>query len=213
MNEMIKTQGLQYQYPNQAVMSFPDLTCKAAEVLLVTGNSGTGKTTLLHLLGGLIAPTQGKIAVNGQDLSDLSTRKLDQFRGKHIGFVLQKNFFVATLSVLENVLLSQWLAQGKKSPQEAMQLLERLDVASQAHKKPSTLSIGQQQRVSIARALINRPQLILADEPTSSLDDVNAEIVADLLMGISHDLHAAVVVVTHDQRLKKTFSNQITLKV
>lgn len=213
MSEMIKTQQLKYRYAQQNALQFPDLTCSAGEVFLVTGNSGTGKTTLLHLMGGLLLPTEGYVRVNGQVLSDLSARKLDRFRGKHVGFVLQKNYFVATLSVLENVMLSQWLAQGKKDEKEVMQLLERLDVAQQSHKKPSELSIGQQQRISIARALINKPNLILADEPTSSLDDVNAEIVADLITGISHDVGAAVVVVTHDQRLKKTFSNHITLQV
>ena len=125
--------------------------------------------------------------------------------------VLQQSYFVASLNVLENVALASWLATGKKATAKAKQLLEQLGLKEQLHKLPSQLSVGQQQRVSIARALINEPKLLLADEPTSSLDDENAIIVADMLSGLAKQYGTALIIVTHDQRLKERFSNQITL--
>jgi putative ABC transport system ATP-binding protein len=141
----------------------------------------------------------------------LSEKELDLFRGKNIGLILQQSHFIASLSVIENVVLASWLANGKKATQKAEKLLEELDLVNQKHKLPSQLSIGQQQRVSIARALINQPKLLLADEPTSSLDDENAMVVANLLEKLAKEYHAALVIVTHDKRLKDKFSNQLNL--
>jgi putative ABC transport system ATP-binding protein len=178
---------------------------------LITGNSGKGKTTLLHLLAGILRPDKGEILIDKIDISKYSEKKLDQFRGKNIGLILQQSHFIASLTVLENVVLASWLASGKKATEKAVQLLTELDLESQIHKLPSQLSIGQQQRVSIARALINEPKLLLADEPTSSLDDENAMKVADLLHKLAKDYKASLVIVTHDQRLKNKFPNQIHL--
>jgi putative ABC transport system ATP-binding protein len=178
---------------------------------LITGNSGKGKTTLLHLLAGLLRPENGKIAVDETDIAQLSEKKLDQFRGKNIGLILQQSHFIASLSVLENVVLASWLATGKKAVQKAEKLLDELDLVNQKHKSPSQLSIGQQQRVSIARALINEPKLLFADEPTSSLDDENTIVVANLLEKLAKEYKAALVIVTHDKRLKDKFPNQLNL--
>lgn len=208
---MIVAKNLRFQYTNQVQFSFPDVSCHQGEVLLITGNSGSGKTTLLHLLGGLLRPTSGQLSISGSQLNHLKPAALDAFRGKHIGLVLQQSYFVTSLSVLENLTLASWLAGGEKQIGKAITLLERLGLAAHAHKLPSTLSIGQQQRVSIARALMNEPKVILADEPTSSLDDENAQTVAQLLKELAAEYHAALLIVTHDQRLKEVFPQQLTL--
>jgi putative ABC transport system ATP-binding protein len=208
---MLETKNLSFFYNKDTQFSFPELKCNSSETLLITGNSGKGKTTLLYLLAGLLRPKKGEIILENTDISSLSERELDQFRGKNIGLILQQSHFIASLSVLENVVLASWLATGKKAVQKAEKLLEELDLVNQKHKLPSQLSIGQQQRVSIARALINQPKLLLADEPTSSLDDENAMVVANLLEKLAKEYHAALVIVTHDKRLKDKFSNQLNL--
>jgi putative ABC transport system ATP-binding protein len=208
---MLQTKNLTFFYNKDTQFTFPELSCDASKALLITGNSGKGKTTLLHLLAGLLRPKNGKISIENIDISLLSERKLDQFRGKNIGLILQQSHFIASMTVLENVVLASWLATGKKAVQKAEKLLAELDLENQKHKLPSQLSIGQQQRVSIARALINEPKLLLADEPTSSLDDENAFKVADLLEKLSKEYKAALVIVTHDSRLKNKFSYQINL--
>lgn len=208
---MIKTKDLAFSYQGKVNFNFPDIQIENGETLLITGGSGKGKTTLLHLLGGLLRPKKGTILIDETEISSLSDKKLDQFRGKNIGLVLQQSHFVEAFSVLENISMASWLATGKKSEEKAKSLLKQLDLEDQMHKLTSQLSIGQQQRVSIARALINEPKLLLADEPTSSLDDENAFKVADLLSNLSKEYKASLIIVTHDQRLKDRFSNQISL--
>jgi len=208
---MLQTKNLTFFYNKETQFAFPELSCDASNTLLITGNSGKGKTTLLHLLAGLLRPKNGEITIENTNISSLSEKKLDQFRGKNIGLILQQSHFIASMTVLENVVLASWLATGKKAVAKAEKLLSELDLENQKHKLPSQLSIGQQQRVSIARALINEPKLLLADEPTSSLDDENAFKVADLLEKLSKEYNAALVIVTHDSRLKNKFSNQINL--
>lgn len=208
---MLQTKNVTFFYNKETQFTFPELKCDASDTLLITGNSGKGKTTLLHLLAGLLRPKNGEISIENTNISSLSEKKLDQFRGKNIGLILQQSHFIASMTVLENVVLASWLATGKKAIQKAEKLLAELDLENQKHKLPSQLSIGQQQRVSIARALINEPKLLLADEPTSSLDDENAFKVADLLEKLSKEYNAALVIVTHDSRLKNKFSNQINL--
>ncbi|GEC77482.1 ABC transporter ATP-binding protein [Flavobacterium aquatile] len=208
---MLQTKNVTFFYNKETQFTFPELKCNASDVLLITGNSGKGKTTLLHLLAGLLRPKNGEISIENTNISSLSEKKLDQFRGKNIGLILQQSHFIASMSVLENVVLASWLATGKKAILKAEKLLAELDLENQKHKLPSQLSIGQQQRVSIARALINEPKLLLADEPTSSLDDENAFKVADLLEKLSKEYKAALVIVTHDSRLKNKFTNQINL--
>jgi lipoprotein-releasing system ATP-binding protein len=208
---MISTKNIYFSYGKGTDFSFPDINAASGESLLITGGSGKGKTTLLHLLGGLQRPKTGEIIIEDTNIAALSGKKLDRFRGRNIGLVLQQSYFVASLNVLDNVVLASWLATGKHATDKAKQLLGQLDLESHMHKLPSQLSIGQQQRVSIARALINEPKLLLADEPTSSLDDENAFIVADMLSHLAKQYGTALVIVTHDQRLKDRFLNQISL--
>ena len=208
---MIQTKNIHFSYGKGTDFRFPDIAASSGESLLITGGSGKGKTTLLHLLGGLQRPQSGEVIIENTNIASLSEKKLDHFRGKNIGLVLQQSYFVASLNVLENVVLASWLATGKQATEKAKQLLEQLDLAAHLYKLPSQLSIGQQQRVSIARALINEPKLLLADEPTSSLDDENAFKVADMLSYLAKQYGTALVIVTHDQRLKDRFPNQISL--
>lgn len=208
---MIYTKDLIFSFNEKTTFAFPDLKNEASQTLLITGTSGKGKTTLLHLLGGLLRPNSGTISIQETNIASLSEKELDQFRGKNIGLILQQSHFIASLNVLENVVLASWLATGKKAIEKAKSLLKELDLEDQIYKLPSNLSIGQQQRVSIARALINEPKLLLADEPTSSLDDENALKVADLLAHLSKEYQASLIIVTHDYRLKSKFSNQLNL--
>ena len=208
---MISTSNITFSYNKDQIFHMPDLYCEAGNTILITGDSGKGKTTYLHILGGLLQPTTGTIEINKENMLALSEKKLDKFRGKNIGIVFQKSHFVSALTVLENLEMASWLATGKKNSVRAKRLLEQLDVANQANKLPSQLSIGQQQRVSIARALMNEPKVLLADEPTSSLDDKNAEKVIELLTSLSKEYKAALLIVTHDNRIKERFINKITL--
>jgi ABC-type lipoprotein export system ATPase subunit len=208
---MIFTQQLLFQYNSETRFEFSNLQCKAGETLLITGSSGKGKTTLLHLLGGLLQPTSGFVFINETNICALSSGKLDHFRGHNIGLILQKAHFIASLNVLENIELASWLTDKTMKNQKAKELLSLLGLDKFASKLPSQLSVGQQQRVSIARALINEPKLLLADEPTSSLDDENAKIVAELLAILAQKYNAALIIVTHDQRLKERFKTSIEL--
>lgn len=208
---MISTSGITFSYSNDQLFHMPDLYCEAGNTILITGDSGKGKTTYLHILAGLLKPKTGEILIDKVNMVALSESKSDKFRGKNIGLVLQKSHFVASLTVLENLEMASWLATGKKNAARAKELLAKLDIANQANKLPSQLSIGQQQRVSIARALMNDPKVLLADEPTSSLDDKNAEKVIQLLTDLSKEYKAALVIVTHDARIKEKFTNKITM--
>ena len=208
---MISTKNIAFSYPNGESFQFPDLHCEASKTILITGNSGKGKTTYLHLLAGLLKSDSGEIFINEVNMNFLSDKNKDQFRGQNIGIVFQKSYFIASLSVLENIEMASWLAFGKKNKTEAKKLLQELELSEFQNKLPSQLSIGQQQRVSIARALINEPKVLLADEPTSSLDDENAFKVANLLEQLTKEYKAALVIVTHDLRLKNKFPNQINL--
>jgi ABC-type lipoprotein export system ATPase subunit len=207
---MISTTNLGFSYPGKE-FHFPDMQCAEGNALLITGNSGRGKTTLLHLLGGLQKPQSGIIMIGDTDISKLSATALDRFRGKNIGIVFQQPHFLASLTVLENLLATATISKSGKNKNDAMMLLERLGIADQAGKKPARLSAGQQQRLSIARALMNDPKLVLADEPTASLDDENCAAVAKLLYSQTTQSNAALLIVTHDQRLKSIFTNNLHL--
>ena len=208
---MISTKNITFSYNKNQTFIMPDLFCQAGSTILVTGNSGKGKTTYLHILAGLLKPNSGEIVIDNKEITHLKGSKADKFRGKNIGVVFQKSHFIASLSVLENLEMASWLATGKKHKVRAKELLQKLDIAEQAHKLPSQLSVGQQQRVSIARALMNEPKVLLADEPTSSLDDKNADNVIELLETLSKEYKTALIIVTHDSRIKQKFTNQITM--
>lgn len=208
---MLQTRGIEYNYDVKNTLSFPDITCASGENLLILGNSGCGKTTLLNLMAGLLRVQKGEITINGQALHTLSPKELDRFRGKNIGIVFQKPHFVQALSVLENIMLASRLSHSGADKERALYLMNKLGIAHKAHSLPANLSSGEQQRASIARALLNKPAILLADEPSSALDDYHCEQVIGLLQKAAEEDGATLLVVTHDQRIKGIFPKTIQL--
>lgn len=207
---MIKTKGVEFNYDNQVFFKFQDINLKSSENLLIIGSSGIGKTTLLHLLAGLLESSSGSIKLFEKELSDLSSHQLDRFRKNNIGIVFQRPHFVNSLTVKENLELAQYIA-NKKDSNRIENILKNLNILNKSDKKTNQLSQGEKQRASIALAIVNSPKLILADEPTSSLDDINCDNVIKLLKKQATDFGAQLIVITHDSRLKKHFKNSIEL--
>lgn len=207
----IETQGLEFSYRGQPAMTFPDLHFSAADHWLITGQSGSGKTTLLHLLAGLLKPASGSIHIGQQDITKMKPRDLDRFRGQEIGIVFQTTHFVQALSVNENLALARFLAKKPADNTRIATLLDRLGLKGKGNKRPHQLSVGEQQRASIARAMVNQPALVLADEPTASLDDMNCTAMTDLLRQECSEAGSTLVIVTHDQRIKTLIDNVIEL--
>lgn len=208
---MLQTRALQFSYSGAVDFTFPDVKCDAGETLLILGNSGSGKTTLLNLMALLLSPTRGEIRIGGTDTGSLALDALPKFRAQHVGLVFQKPYFVHALNVEENLLMANYFGGKVEDKAKVKVLAEKLGFERLLKKRITELSGGEQQRVGIARALMNQPQVILADEPTSSLDDLNCERVANLLEAQAQDSKAALVIVTHDHRLKNRFPNQISL--
>ena len=207
---MIKTEKIEFSYDNEFIFKFEDIKLKNEENLLILGNSGIGKTTLLHLLSGLLKAKSGSIELYGKELTKLSSFQLDRFRRDNIGIVFQKPHFVNSLTVKENLELAQYIAD-KKDNKRIETILNNLNIFDKINKKTNELSQGEKQRVSIALAIVNSPKLILADEPTSSLDDDNCSNVIKLLKKQASDFGAQLIVITHDTRLKKHFKKSIKL--
>ncbi|GAB1463361.1 ABC transporter ATP-binding protein [Pedobacter sp.] len=203
---MISIQAVSQQYPAGSLLTFADWQVNNGEQWLLLGQSGSGKTTLLHILTGLQKPTSGTVAINGIDLYRLSAKKLDAFRGQHIGIVFQRPHLIKSLNVTENLLLAQSFAGLPTDKKRIEEVLASLDMAHKKNAYPQELSQGQLQRVTIARAVINKPTLLIADEPTSSLDDKNAAAVLALLKEQSELNQATLVVATHDKRVKDAFN-------
>ncbi len=208
---MLTSKDLQYTYKGGTALQFPDIQANKGEHWLILGQSGCGKTTLLHLLAGLLTPKKGRIDIGGTDITKLNGSKLDRFRGQHIGIVFQKPHFVKALSVEENLKMAQYLAGVAQDKKRITNILTRLNLAHKQKSSPEELSEGEKQRVAIARALLNQPAIILADEPTSALDDKNCEEVINLLKSEASEQQSTLFIVTHDQRLKDRFSNSIEL--
>ena len=208
---MLATNQLTFDYGPAKQFAFPDVQCNNREALLILGRSGTGKTTFLHLLALLLRPKNGSVIIDQTDLTQLSPAETAAFRAKHVGIIYQKPHFVSALSVLDNLLLANYLAGKSQDKSRARDLAGQLGFGDQLGKKTHQLSQGEQQRVSIARAVMNQPDVILADEPTSSLDDENTARVVTLLRRQSEQIGASLIVVTHDQRLKDVFPNRVNL--
>lgn len=208
---MLKSTALQFTYPDGPSFTFPDVECAEKEHLLLLGESGSGKTTLLHLLAGMLRPTGGTVEIAGKNTSQLDNKAMDKFRGQHVGIVFQTAHFVQSLTVEDNLILPQFLSGRTVDRAKARDVLKRLNLENKLNERPGNLSIGEQQRVAIARALVNDPEVILADEPTSALDDKNAEEVIRMLEEQAALTGAALIIVTHDQRLKDRFEKRVTL--
>lgn len=207
---MIKVDNISYAYNEQTEISFPEIKLESGEHALILGQSGCGKTTLLHLLAGLLTPKTGSVEIDQIKLASLGTTEMDAFRGNNIGVIFQKPHFIKALSVVENVEIAQSLG-GKVNRSEAIKTLTTLGLGHKIKSRVTDLSEGEKQRVSIARALINNPKIILADEPTSALDDNNCNAVLGLLKDIAEKAGSTLIVVTHDNRLKDKFEKRIEL--
>ncbi len=208
---MVKINGLTYNYSPEVQLKFPDFSLSKGEQALILGQSGCGKTTLLHLLSGLLQPNSGNVDVENENITKMSGARLDNFRGANIGIVFQTPHFIEALTVKENLTLTQTLAGKTRDVDKVKTLLADLGVESKLNSKLNALSVGEKQRVSIARALVNSPALILADEPTSALDDKNCDAVLKLVREQAKKYNSTLLIVTHDNRLKDPFDKRIEL--
>ena len=208
---MISIKSVAHSYNGTSKISFKDWQIKEGEQWLLLGESGSGKTTLLHILTGILKPSNGEVNIDQTSIYNLSSKELDQFRGRKIGIIFQRPHLIKSLTIEENLQLAQSFANLPINNHRIEELLTSLDIVSKKKAYPSELSQGQLQRVSIARAVINKPALLIADEPTSSLDDKNATAVLQLLMEQSGLNQATLVVATHDKRVKDAFTYTYSL--
>jgi putative ABC transport system ATP-binding protein len=204
-------QQLVHAYAGQEVLRIDAWDAPQGEQWLMLGPSGSGKTTLLHVLAGILRPSAGSASIAGQNLSVLSAAELDRFRGRNIGIVLQRLHLLPSLTVAQNVQLAQYLAGLPKDIDRVHEVLAGLDLTDRADAHPHALSHGQAQRAAIARAVVNRPRLLLADEPTSNLDDARCAQALDLLLAQAAACGATLVIATHDQRVKARVANHFQL--
>lgn len=208
---MIETRDLKFSYPKDQSFTFPDIHLAPEEHLLVLGPSGVGKTTLLNLLSGILPAASGTITIDGVQLTSLNRESLDEFRGANIGLVFQQYHYVKSLTVEENLKLRQYFPKKIIDRTRRLAMAERLGLSPILHKKIIHLSQGQQQRLSIALGLIHQPKVVLADEPTSNLDDSNCERVLSLLKEEAQLCGSSLVIITHDKRVTAYFKNQMVL--
>lgn len=209
---LLHIEHLQHRYAQDVALKLDHLTLSAGEQLLVLGPSGCGKSTLLHVIAGLLRPSSGRISVCGQDLSQLSASAMDRFRGHHLGIIFQRLHLIPALTVAQNLALAQRLSRSSGGGHDVQDMLARLGIESCANALPGTLSQGQAQRVAVARALVHSPRLLLADEPTSSLDDDNAQRSMTLIREHAQKTGAGLIVVTHDQRLRGQFTRELVME-
>ena len=202
------------QYGHLQVLKGVDLDIREAEVVSIVGSSGAGKTTLLTILGTLDRPNSGEVLFNGINITTLSEKKLAAFRNQHIGFVFQFHHLLPEFTALENVCIPAYIARKSKKEAEtrAMELLDMLGLSARAEHKPSELSGGGQQRVAVARALINNPKVVFADEPSGNLDSHNAASLHQLFFTLRDTLKQTFVIVTHNEELADMADRKLTMR-
>ena len=198
---MIRTLGLTYSYPGGVTLDFPDVAVPQGTVLVLSGPSGCGKSTWLALVAALVAPTRGELQVAGQTLNALTKIASDAWRARTIGFLPQKLHLSAALTVQQNLAMAQWAAGVPENAARIQDALAALSVAELSGRLPSQLSGGQAQRVALARTVLLQPEVILADEPTASLDDEAAADAVHLLLTTAQAQGATLVIATHDARV------------
>ncbi len=208
----LRVEGLRHRYGDDVVLDLSDWSVTKGTDCVVLGPSGSGKTTLLHIVAGLTRATEGSVWVDGVEIGGLSAAQRDRFRARKIGLVPQRLHLIGAITVADNLRLARRLAGQPAADDRVTELLERLGVASLADRKPDALSQGQAQRAAVARALINDPALLLADEPSAALDETNAETVIGLLQEAARSSGATLVVATHDRRIAGRFEQQVSLQ-
>ncbi|KKB57872.1 ABC transporter ATP-binding protein [Parabacteroides gordonii] len=211
---MIQTQGITKSFGNLQVLKGIDLTINKGEVVAIVGPSGAGKTTLLQIIGTLDTPDAGKLYINETETGKLSEKELAAFRNKNIGFVFQFHQLLPEFTALENVMIPALIAREKASDAEkrAKEILDFLKLSDRMTHKPAELSGGEKQRVAVARALINNPAVILADEPSGSLDTKNKEELHSLFFELRDQMYQTFVIVTHDEQLASNTDRVIHIK-
>ena len=211
---MIQGKNIHKSYGNVQVLKGVDVNINKGEIVSIVGPSGSGKSTLLHILSTLDTADSGWVSMNDIDVLALSRKKLAAFRNQHVGFVFQFHHLLPEFTALENVCIPGWL--GKKSKKEVMQrakmLLEKLHVAHRMENKPNELSGGEQQRVAVARALINQPDIIFADEPTGNLDTHNANELHQLFLNLRDEFQQTFLIVTHNEELASLSTLTLMMK-
>jgi lipoprotein-releasing system ATP-binding protein len=211
---MLSCKNISKRYGSLEVLKGVDLQIEKGEVISLVGSSGAGKSTLLHILGTLDEPDAGEVWLNNQKITSFTAKQLASFRNKHIGFVFQFHHLLPEFTALENVCIPGWLGgRGKKEvEQRAKELLKLLGLETRMENKPSALSGGEQQRVAVARALINNPDIILADEPTGNLDSANAKELHQLFFDLRKQFNQTFLIVTHNEELAAQCDRTIHMK-
>ena len=211
---MIQTEGITKSFGSLQVLKGIDLTIGEGEIVAIVGPSGAGKTTLLQIIGTLDAPDSGKLYINGTETVRLSEEKLAAFRNRNIGFVFQFHQLLPEFTALENVMIPALIASEKPAVAEkrAKEILDFMNLTDRMSHKPNELSGGEKQRVAVARALINNPSVILADEPSGSLDTKNKEELHKLFFDLRNQMHQTFVIVTHDEQLATDTDRVIHIK-
>ena len=211
---MIKANNIYYSYGSLEVLKGVNLHIKKGEFVSITGASGAGKTTLLQLLGTLDKVQTGSLIINNKEVNILNQKELANFRNKEVGFVFQFHNLLAEFTALENVCLPAFIAgiDKKKAEVKGFELLSLLGLTDRANHKPDELSGGEQQRVAVARALINSPSIILADEPSGNLDSKNAEELHNLFIKLNKELGQTFVIITHNKELAKLANRELEMK-
>ncbi len=211
---MIIAKNIHKKYGNLEVLKGVDLHIMPSEVISIVGSSGAGKTTLLTILGTLDRATSGEILFNNENITSLNEKKLASFRNQHIGFVFQFHHLLPEFTAIENICIPAFINKTSKKDAElkALELLDLLGLKDRAHHKPSELSGGEQQRVAVARALINNPKVIFADEPSGNLDSENAQNLHQLFFKLRDELKQTIVVVTHNETLANMADRKLVMK-
>jgi lipoprotein-releasing system ATP-binding protein len=204
-NTVIEANGITKSYGSLAVLKGVDLKIGTGEVVSIVGRSGAGKSTLLHILGTLDSPDQGSLNIKGESVFDLSAKKLAAFRNKHIGFIFQFHHLLPEFTAVENVCIPAFIDNVSPdiAQKRAKELLDYLGLAERLEHKPNQLSGGEQQRVAVARALMNQPAIVFADEPTGNLDSGTSEELHELIFQLRKDFQQSFVIVTHNEELAK----------
>lgn len=211
---MLKAEHITKKYGSLQVLKGVDIEINKGEIVSIVGSSGAGKSTLLHILGTLDKADEGSIWLNNECIDQLSGKKLAAFRNRHIGFVFQFHHLLPEFSALENVSIPAWIAGDSKKEvtARAIQLLTTLGLANRIHNKPQQLSGGEQQRVAVARALINNPSIVFADEPTGNLDSTHAKELHELFVQLRNDFQQTFLIVTHNEELASMSDRTLHMK-